>query len=70
LRLAAIVETYLLHAPETYGLRLGVRANALTGEVTVIKGLIPGGVASLDDTIRGILASVEGVRTVRVEGSG
>jgi cytidylate kinase len=67
LRLAAVVETHLLHAPETYGLRLGVRANASTGEVAVIKGSVAGEAASLDDTVRGILAGVEGVRTVKVE---
>ena len=67
LRLAAVAETYLLHAPETYGLRLSVRANASAGEVTVVKDLAPAGAAALDDTIRGILAGAEGVRTVKVE---
>jgi cytidylate kinase len=70
LRLAAVAETHLLQTPDTYGLRLGVKANASAGEVTVIKDVALRGPASLDDTIRAVLAGVEGVQLVKVEVSG
>ncbi len=70
LRLATVAETYLLHTPETYGLRLGVKADASAGAVTVIKDMTLREHASLDDTIRSVLAGVEGVRTVKIEVSG
>jgi len=70
LRLATVTETYLLHAPETYGFRLGVKADASAGAVTVIKDPTLREHASLDDTIRAVLAGVEGVQTVKVEVSG
>jgi len=70
LRLATVAETHLLQAPETYGLRLGVKADASAGTLTVIKDITLSGHASLDETIRGVLAGVEGVRTVKIEVSG
>jgi hypothetical protein len=66
LRLAAVAETHLLHAPETYGLGLEVAADSSAGEVTVFKSPTMGDATAVDDETRAALAGVEGVQKVVV----